>query len=514
MRACHRGNGGPAGEGQNPNDRHERVWEVGQAHSTRETSEQNPSTDGAAEEVEGRGLTKGNTQQTATLRTQSRDGVTNGLLRVREAARRDKRARFTSMLHHVTTDLLRESFFALKRGAAPGIDGMTWVQYEADLEERLLDLKGRVHRGTYRAQPSKRTYIPKADGRRRPLGIASLEDKIVQQATVSVLNQIYEEDFLGFPYGFRPGRSQHTALDALWMGIATKKVNWVLDADIQGFFDTLDHGWLMKFIEHRVADRRILRLIRKWLRAGVSEDGTWSKTEVGTPQGAVASPLLANVYLHYALDLWVAQWRREHARGDVMIVRYADDFVVGFQHRMEAERFLDELRERLQKFGLALHPKKTRLIEFGRYAAERRRRQGRGKPETFDFLGFTHACATRRDGGFTIRRTTIAKRLRAKLREVRVTLMRHRHEPVARQASWLRRVIQGYFNYHGVPGNGHALDVFRTQVVRSWLRALRRRSQKHRMNWRRFGRIVDQWIPKARTLHPYPSERFYAIHPR
>ncbi len=341
-----------------------------------------------------------------------------------------------------------------------------------------------------------------------------MEDKVVQQATVSVLNQIYEEDFLGFSYGFRPRRSQHNALDALWMGITTRKVNWVLDADIRGFFDTLDHGWLMKFLEHRVADRRMLRLIRKWLRAGVSEDGTWSKTDVGTPQGAVASPLLANTYLHYALDLWAEQWRRKHGRGDVIIVRYADDFVVGFQHKGEAERFLKELQERMFKFGLALHPDKTRLIEFGRFAAVNRQRRGQGKPETFDFLGFTHACVTRRVGGFTIRRETIAKRLRSKLREVKETLMRHRHAPVVEQASWLRRVVQGYFNYHAVPGNRHVLDVLRTQIIRCWFRALRRRSQKHRLTWRRFGPIVTHWIPKARTLHPYPNARFYATHPR
>jgi len=459
-------------------------------------------------------LTKGNMPQSATPRTLGREYVSNGLLRVREAARRDKCARFTALLHHMDIERLRESFYALKRQAAPGVDGVTWAQYEVNLEARLGDLKDRVHRGTYRAQPSKRTYIPKADGRMRPLGIAALEDKIVQQALVTVLNHIYEEDFLGFSYGFRPGRSQHDALDALWVGLTGRKVNWVLDADIRGFFDTLDHKWLLKFLEHRIADRRVLRLIHKWLRAGVSEDGIRSKTEVGTPQGAVASPLLANIYLHYALDLWANHWRQSAARGDVVIVRYADDFVVGFQHREEAERFLEELRGRMYKFGLALHPDKTRLIEFGRFVAERRIRRKQGKPETFDFLGFTHVCGQKRKGGFTIHRKTMAKRLKAKLREVKTTLMRYRHEPVVKQAAWLRRVLQGYFNYHAVPGNRYVLDVFRTQVIRAWLRALRRRSQKHRMNWKRFGRIVENWIPKARTLHPYPSVRFYAKHPR
>jgi group II intron reverse transcriptase/maturase len=440
--------------------------------------------------------------------------VTNGLLRVREAARREKRARFTALLHHVTIDLLRESFFALKRQAAPGVDGVTWEQYEVDLEERLRDLKDRVHRGAYRAQPSKRTYIPKTDGRMRPIGIAALEDKIVQQAVVSVLTPIYEEDFLGFSYGFRPGRSQHDALDALWVGITDKKVNWVLDADIQGFFDTLDHGWLSKFLEHRIADRRILRLIRKWLRAGVSEEGGWSKTTVGVPQGAVISPMLGNVYLHYVLDHWAYQWRNRHARGDMIVVRYCDDFVMGFQYRSEAERLLQELRERLKVFGLVLHPDKTRLIEFGRFAASNRKKRGQGRPETFDFLGFTHACGTKKNGGFYLKRKTIAKRLRAKLRHVKETLMRHRHKPVQQQGAWLRRVVQGYFNYHAVPGNRDGLNVLRTQITRHWLRALRRRSQKHRMNWERFSQIVDHWIPHARNLHPYPGERFYAIHPR
>lgn len=467
-----------------------------------------------AEEAEGRGLTKGNTQQSATPRTQCRAGVSNGLLRVREVARQDRCARFTALLHHVNVDLLRESFYALKRQAAPGVDGVTWRQYEVDLESQLRELHERVHRGTYRAQPSKRTYIPKPDGRMRPLGITALEDKLVQQAVATVLNHVYEEDFLGFSYGFRPGRSQHRALDALWVGIVGKKVNWVLDADIRGFFDTLDHGWLLKFVEHRIADRRTLRLIRKWLRAGVSEDGKWSRTTVGVPQGAVISPLLGNVYLHYVFDLWVQQCRTRYARGDVIVVRYADDIVMGFQHRAEAERFLKDLKERFGKFGLALHPDKTRLIEFGRFAADNRRRRNRGKPETFDFLGFTHACGRKRKGGFTVTRKTMATRLRAKLSEVKAVLMRCRHSPLHQQASWLGRVVRGYFNYHAIPGNRYLLDTFRTQVIRHWLHALRRRSQKHRMNWARFAKLVTRWIPKARILHPYPSERFYAMYPR
>jgi group II intron reverse transcriptase/maturase len=451
----------------------------------------------------------------AASRTQSRLDAWIALQRVREVARRDRRARFTALLHHVTVDLLRESFFALKRHAAPGVDGLTWEQYEADLEDRIPDLHRRVHLGTYRAQPSRRTLIPKADGRMRPLGIAALEDKIVQQAVVSVLNQIYEVDFLGFSYGFRPGRGPHNARDALWVGLMGKKVNWVLDADIRGFFDAIDHGWLVKFLGHRIADRRVLRLVQKWLRAGVSEDGQWSKTEVGTPQGSVASPLLANVFLHYAFDLWVQQWRTRSATGDMIVVRYADDFVVGFQHRRDADRFLQELGGRMEKFGLGLHPEKTRLIEFGRFAAENRRKRGEGKPETFTFLGFTHIWGRKREsGGFIVKRKTASTRLRAKLGEVKEALMRRRHEPIPELGAWLRSVVRGYFNYHGVPGNTESLESLRRVTVRHWLKALRRRSQRGRMTRERFDQLVDRWIPKAQVLHPYPNERFYAKHPR
>jgi group II intron reverse transcriptase/maturase len=435
--------------------------------------------------------------------------------RVREAARQDKRARFTTLLHHVTVDLLRDSFYALKRLAAPGVDGMTWPEYEDGLEGRLADLHRRVHTGTYRAQPSKRAYIPKPDGRKRPLGIAALEDKVVQQAVVTALNRIYEVDFLGFSYGFRPGRSAHDALDALWVGVMGKKVNWVLDADIQGFVDTISLGWLVKFLEHRIADRRLLRLIQKWLRAGVSEDGQWSKAEVGTPQGAVASPLLANVYLHYVFGLWAQQWRTRFATGDVIVVRYADDLLAGFQHRHEAERFLRELRERFGKFGLALHPDKTRLIEFGRFAARDRQRRGQGKPETFDFLGFTHCCGRKRQsGGFHVKRRTVSKRLRAKLQAVRAALLRRRHEPLLQQVGWLQAVVRGYYNYHAIPGNMPALEAFRREALRGWLRALRRRSQRHRLTWERFGPLADRCTPKPTILHPHPNDRFYAKHPK
>jgi RNA-directed DNA polymerase len=468
-----------------------------------------------AEGMEERRPIKENITQTTAPRTQSRPSVSSGLLDVRKVARKERRTRFTALLHHVTVNLLRDSYYALKRDAAPGVDGLTWREYETNLEEKLADLHSRTHQGTYRAQPSKRAYIPKADGRQRPLGIAALEDKIVQQAVVTILNQIYEEDFLGFSYGFRPGRSQHAALDALWVGIMRKKVNWILDADVRGFFDNLSHEWMVKFIEHRVADRRILRLIQKWLRAGVSEEGKWSKTEVGTPQGAVASPLLANIYLHYVFDLWVQHWRKHHADGDVVVVRYADDIVMGFEHRAEAERFLQEWKDRLQQFGLELHPDKTRLIEFGRHAAENRKQRGEGKPETFDFLGFTHICGkTRKTGRFIVKRQTIRKRLSAKLRELKEELRRRWHQPVAEVGRWLRSVVQGYFNYHAVPGNLDRLKSFRSQIIWRWYRALRRRSQRSRMTWARFRPLLIRWIPSARILHPHPNVRFDAMHPR
>jgi len=467
-----------------------------------------------AEAMEGRPSTEGNSVQTATPPTQSGIGVSPGLQRVRELARRDKKVRFTTLLHHLDVPMLIRSFYSLKSDAAPGSDGVTWQQYEADLEGRIEDLHRRIHSGRYRATPVKRAYIPKADGTMRPLGIAAVEDKVVQHAVVTILNQVYEADFLGFSYGFRPGRSAHDALDALWMGITGNKVNWVLDADIRGFFDTIAHEWLVKFVEHRIADRRIVRLIQKWLRAGVSEDGRWSETVVGTPQGAVASPLLANVYLHYAFDLWVHQWRQRNAKGEVVVVRYADDFVLGFQHRHEAERFLADLKERLAKFGLTLHPDKTRLIEFGRFAAPNRRQRGEGSPETFDFLGFTHSCGVKRQTRtFLVKRKTSKKRMRARLRTIRDALVRGRHRPIRAQAEWLSRVMTGYFRYFAVPGNIRSLGSFRTQVTRHWLRALRRRSQKHRLSWETFGPRANRLLPHPKVLHPHPNERFYAKHP-
>lgn len=468
----------------------------------------------SADANEGRRPMEGNANRSAVPWTQSQISASPGLLRVREVARHDKKAQFTALLHHVTVDLLRDSFYALKKHAAPGVDGVTWQSYEIGLEDRLRRLHEKVHLGTYRAQPSRRTYIPKADGKKRPLGVATLEDKVVQHATVAVLNAVYETDFQGFSYGFRPGRSQHDALDALWVGITHRKVSWVLDADIRGFFDTINHEWMLKFLGHRIADPRMLRLIAKWLRAGVSEDGVWAKTEIGTPQGAVISPLLANVYLHYVFDLWVKLWRSKYAFGEVLAVRYADDFVMGFQHRHEAERFLNELQGRLAQFGLALHPEKTRLIEFGRFAAENRRRRGEGKPETFNFMGFTHHCSrTHLKGVFVVARRTMAKRLRAKLREVKETLMRLRHLPLWKLRHWLSAVVRGYMNYHAVPGNHESVAVFRTQVIRYWYKALKRRSQRAKITWERFGPLANSWLPKTRILHPHPDVRFYAKHP-
>jgi group II intron reverse transcriptase/maturase len=395
------------------------------------------------------------------------------------------------------------------------VDGVTWQQYGEGVEERLQDLHSRIHEGAYRAQPSRRIYIPKADGRQRPLGIAALEDKIIQQAVVTVLNQIYEEDFLGISYGFRPGRSQHDALDALFVGLRRRKVNWVLDLDVRGFFDNVSHEWLEKFVEHRIADRRILRLIQKWMKAGVSEEGEWSETKVGTPQGAVVSPLLANIYLHYVFDLWVTQWRRKWAHGDMIVVRYADDAVLGFEHRKEAEAFLEQLRERMLKFGLELHSEKTRLIEFGRFAEENRKRRGEGKPETFDFLGFTHICGkTRKGNRYTVRRQTVKKRLRSKLQAVRQELRQRWHERIAETGEWLRSVVQGYFNYHAVPGNFVALATFRREVAWAWLAALKRRSQRHHLPWERFGSISNRYLPRPRILHLTPDVRFDAKYPR
>ena len=462
----------------------------------------------AAEAAEERGLAEGNTDGPTRPGLRAGPGVPSGLDRVREVARRDKDARFTALLHHVGLDRLWAAYVAINPKAAPGVDQVTWDAYGQNLRENLEDLLRRVHSGAYRASPSRRVYIPKPDGRQRPLGIATLEDKILQRAVVEVLNAVYEEDFRGFSYGFRPGRGPHDALDALSVGIWRKKVNWVLDADIRDFFGQLDRAWLRKFLGHRIADKRVLRLVDKWLAAGVIEDGTWSETPQGSPQGASVSPLLANVYLHYVLDLWAEWWRRHMARGEVIIVRFADDFVLGFEEYQDACRFLHDLRERFARFGLELHPGKTRLIEFGRFAAANRQKRGAGKPETFDFLGFTHICAKMRDGRFWVRRITVSKRMRAKLAEVKDQLRQRRHQPVPEQGRWLGSVVRGHCAYYAVPGNRKAVASFRTQVTKLWHEALERRSQRTRISWARMDRLATRWLPPARVMHPFPDVRF------
>ncbi len=467
-----------------------------------------------AEPVEPRAGIERNAGEHSTHRTLGRARVTQALNRVRQAAKLRKKEKLTALAHHISTDLLREAFLTLKRDAAPGVDGLTWQDYEAGLEGNLADLHARVHRGAYRAQPARRTYIPKSDGRQRPLAVTALEDKIVQKATAAVLNSVYEEEFLGFSYGFRPGRGQHDALDALAVGISTRRVNFILDADIRSFFDEVCQSWLVRFVEHRIGDPRIIRLIQKWLKAGVLEDGIVTTRDKGTAQGAVISPLLANIYLHYVFDLWANRWRQREATGDMIIVRYADDIVVGFEHEADARRFWDEMRIRFEAFALSLHPEKTRLIEFGRHAADRRARSGLGKPETFNFLGFTHICGRSRRGKFLLHRRTRADRMRARLKEIDDEVRQRRHQPIPKQGKWLGQVVRGYFAYHAVPTNGLKLSAFRHYVTVSWLRALRRRSQKDGFTWERIKRLADDYLPQPRTLHPWPSQRFAVKHSR
>jgi RNA-directed DNA polymerase len=468
----------------------------------------------AAEWVEPRAGTKGNTGQPHTRRTQSRGSVSQGLDRVRHAARQRKKEKFTALLHHVTVELLRDAYLALKRRAAPGVDGVTWQDYEANLEGNLRELHAKVHSGSYRALPVRRRFIPKPGGKQRPLGIAALEDKIVQRALVAVLNAIYEEDFLGFSYGFRPGRSQHDALDALSVAICNTPVNWILDADIRGFFDSVSQEWLVRFLEHRIGDERVIRLVRKWLKAGVLEDGNWSVSEMGTPQGAVVSPLLANVYLHYVFDLWAKQWRRREATGNVIVVRYADDIVVGFEHEADARRFWDAMRTRLEQFSLELHGDKTRLLEFGRFAAARRTQRGLGKPETFTFLGFIFICGKTRRGAFQLLRKTRGDRMMARLKEIKAQLRARMHDAIPEQGKWLKAVITGYFAYHAVPTNLRALRAFRYHVTDLWRRTLRRRSQKDGLTWERMTKLAAHWLPTPLILHPWPDRRFAVKHPR
>ena len=468
----------------------------------------------AAESAEPRPGTKGNAEQQHMRRTQSRARMSQSLDRVRKAARLKKKEQFTALFHYINVDTLQTAFYALRRKAAPGVDGMTWQDYESDLEPRLKDLHNRVHRGAYRPQPSRRTFIPKADGKQRPLAIAALEDKIVQGATVMVLNAIYEGDFCGFSYGFRPGRGPHDALDALCVAIHKRKVNWIVDADIQNFFGAVSQEWLVRFVEHRIGDKRIIRLIRKWLMAGILEDGVVTVDDRGTGQGSVISPLLGNIYLHYVLDLWAQRWRRREATGDMIIVRYADDVIVGFEREDDARRFLDEMRARLEEFTLSLHPDKTRLIEFGRFAAANRKRCGLGKPETFAFLGFTFICGKSRQGRFQLQRKTRGDRMRTKLQDIKVELQRRMHWPIPEQGEWLRQVVGGHFAYFAVPTNIRALTAFRLCVTNLWRRTLERRGQRSRLVWEKLERISDDWLPIPRILHPWPDQRFAVNHPR
>ena len=488
----------------------------GQGKSDRpEVPEKSPNNAGqpGAEGMEGRGLAKGNLPQQNASRTPSRTDAPSALERVRQAAKGDKKLRFTALLHHIySLETLRGAYFSLKKEAAAGVDGETWRHYGESLEDNLRDLSERLKRGAYRAKPVRRVYIPKADGRQRPLGVTALEDKIAQRATVEVLNAIYETDFRGFSYGFRPGCSPHHALDALYTGLLTRKVNWVLDLDIRGFFDGISHEWLVRFVEHRIADRRVVRLIQKWMSAGVLEDGKHLRVEEGTPQGGSASPLLANIYLHYVFDLWVQAWRRKRAHGDVIVVRFADDIVLGFQVKSDAEQFWAELTERFRKFALELHPEKTRLLEFGPFAVANRKRRGEGKPATFNFLGFTHICGKKRSNGmFTVVRQTIRKRLQAKLSEVKTELRRRMHHPVPEVGQWLRSVVSGHFRYYGVPMNAPALHIFRFQIGWLWHRALSRRSQNGRILWDRMRRLINRWLPPVRIYHDYPLRRLGVV---
>ena len=462
-----------------------------------------------AELVEGSAAAKGNLGKQTTHRAQDRASVPHALDRVRLRAKADKGMRFTSLMHHIyAVPMLRMAYYALKKDAASGVDGVTWRAYEADLEINLLDLASRLRRGAYHAKPVRRVFIPKADGRQRPLGVPVLEDKIVQRATVEVLNGIYETDFAGFSYGYRPKRSQHNALDAVYVGLLTKKVNWVLDGDIRSFFDRLDHEWLMHFLAHRIADQRVLRLVRKWLKAGVLVNGRWESSDDGSPQGGSASPLLANVFLHYVFDLWVNSWRKARAHGDVTVVRYADDFIVGFESEKDALRFREELTERLSRFGLELHPEKTRVIEFGSWAGRNRRRRGQRKPETFDFLGFTHICGRKKGNNmFTVVRKTVRQKMTSKLGELKAELKRRMHRPVKEQGAWLQAVILGYDRYYGVPGNWSALLRFRRALERLWWKTLRRRGDRRPLSWTHMTRLFELWFPAVQIHHPYPLNR-------
>jgi len=459
--------------------------------------------------AEGRGQPGRNPGAREKGRTQSRITLPFGLARVNAAAREAVQTRFTALLHHVDVEALERAFLRQKPKASAGVDGITVEDYERNLENNLRDLCAKIHTGRYRPHPVRRVFIPKADGGRRPLGVPTLEDKIVQGAVAEVLSAVYEADFLGFSYGFRPGRSAHQALSSLHTAIMSQRVNWVLDADIRSFFDSVDHGWLLRMVAHRIADPRVLRLIRMWLEAGILESGEWHETDRGTPQGAGISPLLANVFLHYVLDLWVHQWRRRHSHGRVTIVRYADDFVMGFEKATDAQRMMHDLKERLAAFGLRLHEEKTRLIEFGRFAASARKARGDQRPETFAFLGFTHYCGWTRDGRFIVKHKTQSTRLTRKLTAIRQEARQRMHQPLALQHRWLASVLRGHYGYFGMPHNWRALNAFRQDIRRIWFKCLRRRSQKNRrMGWDWFEDVTARLtLPLPRITHPWTPRR-------
>jgi RNA-directed DNA polymerase len=460
--------------------------------------------------VEQRGAANGKIRPTKRM-PDSAPGLCAQLVeRIGQRAKERKGERFTNLLSHIKAPLLKKAYERLRKDAATGIDQETWAMFGEQLDERLLDLEDRVQRGSYHPQPVRRVYIPKADGKQRPLGIPAVEDKVVQQAGRMLMEPIYEQgEFEGFSYGFRPGRSQHKALDALAVAIDRKKVNWVLDADIRAFFDTIDHAWMRKFIEHRIGDQRFVRLLMKWLHAGVMEDDELREVKEGTPQGGIISPLLSNVFLHYALDLWACQWRKRHARGEVYIVRYADDFVMGFEFESDARAMRAALAARLASFCLELHPEKTRVIRFGRLARRDCRQDGRTKPETFDFLGFTHICGTSRGGGFQLRRRTARKKREAKLATLQVELKARRHHRVVEQYRWLSAVIRGHVQYYGVPTNLPALKTFRGHLEYAWHHSLQRRSQRAQWTDAERKRFQERYpLPRPRIVHPWPSQRW------
>jgi group II intron reverse transcriptase/maturase len=445
-----------------------------------------------------------------TLRMQDREGVLTHLERVGQRARERRQEKFVNLLSHIKVPLLREAFARLRKDAAPGVDGIVWQQYAENLDAKLLDLQDRVQRGSYHPQPVRRVHIAKSDGRTRPIGVPALEDKIVQQAARMLLEPIYENrEFLGFSYGCRPGRHQHKALDALYVAIMGR-TSWVLDADIRSFFDTIDHEWMKRFIEHRIGDKRMVRLLMKWLKAGVMEGQKIHDVHEGTPQGGIVSPLLANVFLHYAVDLWVNQWRKTQARGEVRIVRYVDDVVITFQLEGDARTMKRMLAERLARFGLELHPEKTRVIRFGRFARENAHLDGRARPETFDFLGFTHICAEAlKSHRFRLARRTSRKKRMAKLAALGHEIRKRRHEPISEQHEWLNAVLRGHYNYYGVPGNFPALRSFRSRVRWSWYRALQSRSQRARWSIAKLQEFQRRFpLAQARITQESPLTRF------